>query len=98
MGDILHGGARTTFKTPTGGTSSIHGAVSAVRVEELHKTYGKVTALAGVTLEIADGEFVAMMGPSGSGKSTLLGRPAPAGRGIDTGGVQDFPHCEAAIG
>ncbi|HZK32767.1 MAG TPA: ABC transporter ATP-binding protein [Corynebacterium sp.] len=48
----------------------------AVRVVDLRKTYGtgtaSVHALAGVTLNLADSRFTAIMGPSGSGKSTLL--------------------------
>lgn len=39
---------------------------------DILKTYGSVKALAGVTVSIASGESVAVMGPSGSGKSTLL--------------------------
>jgi putative spermidine/putrescine transport system ATP-binding protein len=36
------------------------------------KRYGDVVAVAGVDLEIADGEFFSMLGPSGSGKTTTL--------------------------
>jgi putative spermidine/putrescine transport system ATP-binding protein len=36
------------------------------------KTYGDVTALKPVSLEVASGEFLTLLGPSGSGKTTLL--------------------------
>ena len=44
----------------------------AVVLEGLVKRFGDVAAVAGVDLEIADGEFFSMLGPSGSGKTTTL--------------------------
>lgn len=47
-----------------------------VRVNHLHKSFSRgserIDVLQDLTLEVAEGEFLALMGPSGSGKTTLL--------------------------
>lgn len=43
-----------------------------VRVSNLHKNFGELQVLKGITLELRENEFVALLGRSGGGKSTLL--------------------------
>jgi multiple sugar transport system ATP-binding protein len=46
--------------------------MAGIRLEQVTKSFGSVKAVDGVTLEIADAEFLVLVGPSGCGKSTLL--------------------------
>ncbi|TPI40254.1 ABC transporter ATP-binding protein [Mesorhizobium sp. B3-1-9] len=46
--------------------------MSAIHLKNLVKTFGDFTALKTMDLEIADGEFMALLGPSGCGKSTTM--------------------------
>ena len=44
----------------------------AIRICDIHKHFGSLHALKGVSLEIAQGEFFALLGPNGAGKTTLI--------------------------
>lgn len=43
-----------------------------IQIKDLHKSFGKLDVLKGISIEIKEGEIVSVIGPSGSGKSTLL--------------------------
>ncbi|NJP22957.1 ABC transporter ATP-binding protein [Microbispora hainanensis] len=62
----------------------------AVSLRGLRKNFGPVEAVAGIDLDVADGEFFAMLGPSGSGKTTVLrmiaGFESPTAGTVELGG------------
>ncbi len=63
----------TDIRPATEGTTlGAHASAPAVRLEGVEKRYGDVVAVAGVDLDVRDGEFFSMLGPSGSGKTTTL--------------------------
>jgi len=46
--------------------------VAAVEVDNIHRRFGAVQALGGVSLSVAQGEFFGLLGPNGAGKTTLI--------------------------
>src|SRR3954469_4881149 len=66
-----------------------------LQLKNLSKRYGEQVAVAGATLDVADGEFLVLLGPSGCGKTTTLrmiaGFVAPSG-GSATIGATDVTY------
>ena len=64
--------------------------MASVTIQDVKKSYGTAHVIHGVSVDIADGEFVILVGPSGCGKSTLLrmiaGLEAISGGEISIGG------------
>ncbi|MCL4132574.1 UNVERIFIED_CONTAM: hypothetical protein GTU68_004842 [Idotea baltica] len=54
------------------GQSHGHSETTAVHVEDLHKSYGDLDVLKGVSIDAHDGDVISIIGSSGSGKSTFL--------------------------
>jgi putative spermidine/putrescine transport system ATP-binding protein len=78
-------------------------SMPAVRLDGVVKRFGDVEAVAGVDLDIAEGEFFSMLGPSGSGKTTCLrmiaGFEAPSAGRIFLSGrdVTDVPPFDRDV-
>jgi polar amino acid transport system ATP-binding protein len=73
--------------------------MSFIRIDNIHKSYGSLAVLKGISLEVDPGEVLAIIGKSGSGKSTLLrcinGLEAIDGGSISVDGVtltRDYEH------
>lgn len=79
--------------------------ISAIRIDQLHKSFGTLHALQGIDLTIAQGEFFALLGPNGAGKSTLInllaGLLRPSSGSLSVLGhdvVTDYVHARRLLG
>lgn len=73
------------------------GGLTVVRVRGLRRGFGDRTVLREVDLDIARGEFVALLGRSGSGKSTLLRALGELDRDVDGAGELTVPQQRSVV-
>jgi ABC-2 type transport system ATP-binding protein len=74
-----------------------------LQATDLHKSYGSIQALKGVSVEVGDGELVGLLGPNGAGKSTLVkiacGLVRPTKGAAQIGGAPaGSPEAHRALG
>jgi sulfonate transport system ATP-binding protein len=89
------GTAAPDVVNPAGKPSS--GASGAVSVRDLIRSFGPKGVLNGVDLDIAPGEFVALLGPSGCGKSTLLRALAGLDHDVRGSGIINVPERVSVV-
>ena len=81
--------------TVVGCTWFMTSSCTAIEVHDVTRTFGKTTAIDGVSLSVGAGQVIAILGPNGAGKSTLLdltlGLSQP-----DTGTISVYGHTPAS--
>lgn len=81
-----------------GGMTGLNSSGAAVRVRDLHRSFSSAGGvLNGLDLDIARGEFVALIGRSGSGKSTLLRAMAGLDRDVAGHGSVRVPGSVSVV-
>ena len=95
--DAAHLPAMTDEPTP----SDAAGGAPALTVTDLHKRYGAVTAVEGVSFTVGRGEIVGLLGPNGAGKTTtinmILGLLEPSAGKVRIGSIDLRTHRAQAL-
>ncbi len=65
--------------------------VPAIRINELVKRYGNLTAVDGISFEVEDGAFFGLLGPNGAGKTTTINATVGLSS-ITSGSIELFGH------
>ena len=91
MQSVINSQGTTACLVPATGHKSVADTVAMIAVHDVHKSFGANKVLEGVSLSVARGQMVAIVGRSGSGKSTLL-RCMNALETVDSGRINVCSH------